>query len=150
MSRGSEKAAAALAAGALDAIAKDDLDLHDPAGTMGVAFRHRVRVLAQARVIRHPRVPAGHPARRPGPRRTGRLSSASAPRVGGPELLMFLLSALPADYPIPLLIVQHMAAGFTDGLVRWLDRAVAIPVRVADRRDARPPPGPGSRRTARI
>jgi chemotaxis response regulator CheB len=28
-----------------------------------------------------------------------------------------LLGALPADYPIPILIVQHIAAGFTEGLV---------------------------------
>jgi len=126
---GSEKAAAALAAGALDAIAKDDLDLHDPAGTMGVAFRHRVRMLAQARVIRHPGFRlATRPARGLAHRAAAVGICAS---VGGPELLMFLLSALPADYPVPLLIVQHMAAGFTDGLVRWLDREVAIPVRAA-------------------
>src|SRR6202008_3209180 len=37
----------------------------------------------------------------------------------------------PADYQIPVLIVQHIAPGFTDGLVRWLDRSVAIPVRIA-------------------
>ena len=126
---GGDKAAAALAVGALDAIAKDELDLHDPAGGMGAAFRHRVRVLSQAGVIRHPGFTlATRPAR-------GRAHRAAVvgicSSVGGPELLMFLLSALPADYPVPLLIVQHMAAGFTDGLVRWLDRAVAIPVRVA-------------------
>ncbi len=127
---GSEKAAAALAAGALDAIAKDDLDLHDPAGTMGVAFRHRVRMLSQARVIRHPGFRlATRPAARGLAHRAAVVGICAS--VGGPELLMFLLSALPADYPVPLLIVQHMAAGFTDGLVRWLDRAVAIPARVA-------------------
>jgi two-component system chemotaxis response regulator CheB len=52
---GSDKAAAALAAGALDAIAKDDLDLRDPAGAVAVAFRRRIKVLCRARVIRHPR-----------------------------------------------------------------------------------------------
>jgi len=137
---GSEKAAAALAAGALDAIAKDDLDLHDPQGTMGAAFRHRVKALSRARVIRHPRgrlaVPGG--ATRPGHRASVAGICAS---VGGPELLTFLLSALPADYPVPLLIVQHMAAGFTDGLARWLDRAVAMPVAVAA---AGIPAGPGA------
>ena len=127
---GSDQVAAALAAGALDAIDKDGLDLHDPAGAAGAAFRHRVKVLGQARVIRHPRarLPAGTST-------AGRSHGAAAigvcASVGGPELLMFLLKMLPADYEVPLLIVQHMAAGFTDGLVRWLDQNVAIPVRVA-------------------
>jgi two-component system chemotaxis response regulator CheB len=126
----SDKASAALAAGALDVLAKDDLDLRDPAGTAAAAFRHRVRVLSQARVIRHPgaRLTAW-------PRPAGLAHRASVVGVcssaGGPQMLMFLLSALPTDYPIPLLIVQHVAAEFSDGLVRWLDRAAAIAVGTA-------------------
>src|SRR5437763_16945950 len=46
---GSRKAAAALAAGALDALAKDCLNLDDPDGAAGAAFRHRVRMLTRAR-----------------------------------------------------------------------------------------------------
>lgn len=126
----SDQAAAALAAGALDVLAKDDLDLRDPAGAAAAAFRHRVRVLSQARVIRHPgaRLTAW-------PRPAGLAHRASVVGVcasaGGPQMLMFLLSALPTDYPIPLLIVQHVAAEFSDGLVRWLDGAVAIAVGTA-------------------
>src|SRR6185437_13179340 len=51
----SDLAAAALAAGALDAVAKDDLDLTQPSGAGGIAFRQRARLLSRARVIRHPR-----------------------------------------------------------------------------------------------
>jgi two-component system chemotaxis response regulator CheB len=51
--------------------------------------------------------------------------------TGGPQVLARLLETLPADYPIPLLVVQHIAAGFTDGLARWLCRAVPLPVGVA-------------------
>jgi two-component system chemotaxis response regulator CheB len=126
----SDMASAALAAGALDVLAKDDLDLRDSGGTAGAAFRHRVRVLSQAQVIRHPgaRLSAGSGA-------AGLAHRASVigvcASVGGPQMLMFLLSALPADYPIPLLIVQHVAAEFSDGLVRWLDGAVAIAVGTA-------------------
>ncbi len=136
---GSDKAAAALAAGALEAVAKDDLDLRDPAGAVGAAFRHRVRVLSQARVIRHPRARliAQHGA-------TGLVRRTSVvgvcASVGGPQLLMRLLKALPADYPIPILIVQHMAAGFTEGLVRWLDLTAGIPVGIAVP-GTRPAPG---------
>jgi two-component system, chemotaxis family, protein-glutamate methylesterase/glutaminase len=127
---GNDKAAAALAGGALDAIAKDDLDLHDPAGTAGTAFRQRVKMLSRARVIRHPRARLAAVTNSSGPTRRAAAIGVCA-STGGPEMLMFLLTALPADYPVPLLIVQHMAAGFTDGLVRWLDRAVSMPVGVA-------------------
>jgi two-component system, chemotaxis family, protein-glutamate methylesterase/glutaminase len=135
----SDRTAAALAAGALDALDKDDLDLREPAGTAAAALRHRIRVLSRARVIRHPlaRLTAV-----PRSRVDGRHASVVGlcASLGGPQLLMFLLKALPADYPIPVLIVQHIAAGFTEGLARWLDDAVEIPVRVAETGTA----GPGA------
>jgi two-component system, chemotaxis family, protein-glutamate methylesterase/glutaminase len=51
--------------------------------------------------------------------------------TGGPPALAGLLSQLPADFPVPVLVVQHISPGFTEGLVRWLDEAVALPVRLA-------------------
>ena len=137
---GNDKAAAALAGGALDAIAKDDLDLDDPAGTAGATFREQVMKLSQARVIRHPRARLAAVTSATGPARRAAAVGVCA-STGGPEMLVFLLTALPADYPVPLLIVQHMAAGFTEGLVRWLDRAVAMPVGAAE--DGMPA-GPGA------
>lgn len=138
---GGDDAAAALAAGALDALAKDDLDLSDPAGAAAAAFRHRVKVLGRARVIRHP---LARLVARPESRADGRRASVVGvcASLGGPQLLMFLLKALPADYPIPILIVQHMAAGFTEGLARWLDQAVDITVRLAE--PGTPAAGPGA------
>jgi two-component system chemotaxis response regulator CheB len=51
--------------------------------------------------------------------------------TGGPRALAEVLGRLPADYGIPILVVQHMTPGFTTGLVAWLDRALAPPVRLA-------------------
>lgn len=51
--------------------------------------------------------------------------------VGGPPVLQEILGALPADYPLPILVVQHIAAGFTDDLVRMLDQSSALSVAVA-------------------
>jgi two-component system chemotaxis response regulator CheB len=51
--------------------------------------------------------------------------------TGGPQVLAGLLEALPAAYPIPLLIVQHISAGFTEGLAHWLGEAVPLPVGIA-------------------
>jgi two-component system chemotaxis response regulator CheB len=51
--------------------------------------------------------------------------------VGGPPVLQEILAALPADYPLPILVVQHIATGFTDDLVRMLDVSSPLPVAVA-------------------
>jgi two-component system, chemotaxis family, protein-glutamate methylesterase/glutaminase len=136
---GNDKAAAALAAGALEALAKEDLDLRDRAGATGTAFRHRVKVLSRARVIRHPRASLGgglgsRPGSRPGGEPAGSRRASVigiCGSTGGPHILACLLGELPADYPIPILIVQHIAAGFTEGLVRWLDQSALLPVGIA-------------------
>lgn len=127
---GSAKAAAALAAGALDAVAKDDLDLRDPASAAGVAFRRRVRVLSRARVIRHLGALLKGRTGVTGPAHQASVIGVCS-STGGPQVLARLLEALPADYAIPLLIVQHISAGFTEGLARWLDQAVPLPVAIA-------------------
>jgi two-component system chemotaxis response regulator CheB len=130
VSASSGRAAAALAAGALDAIAKDDLDLRDPAGAVGAAFRQRVKVLSRARVIRHlrPELRAG-----PGAHYLARRASVIGvcASTGGPQVLAYLLGALPAGYPIPLLVVQHIGAGFGAGFAEWLDQTVPLRVAIA-------------------
>jgi two-component system chemotaxis response regulator CheB len=128
---GSEKAAAALAAGALDTIPKQDIDLGDPEGAAAAALRHRVKVLSHVRVLRHPRARLrGGPAeQRPG-RRASVIGMCGS--TGGPYVLARLLKDLPADYPIPILVVQHISVGFTEGLARWLDQSVSLPVGIAE------------------
>jgi two-component system chemotaxis response regulator CheB len=124
------KAAAALSAGALDAISKEDLDLDDPGGAAAAAFRNRARLLSHASVIRHPRARL---RKTPVPQRPGRRASVigMCGSTGGPYVLARLLGDLPAEYPIPILVVQHISAGFTEGLVQWLDQSVSLPVRIA-------------------
>jgi len=51
--------------------------------------------------------------------------------VGGPAVLAQILSALPADFPLPILVVQHIASGFSEGLVRMLDARAQLPVAIA-------------------
>jgi two-component system chemotaxis response regulator CheB len=127
---GSQWAAAALGAGALGAIGKDDLDLRDPGGVAAAALRHRVRVLSHARVIRHPRARLrGTPAQQRQAHRASVIGICGS--TGGPYVLARLLRDLPADYAIPILVVQHISAGFTEGLARWLDQSARIPVGIA-------------------
>jgi two-component system chemotaxis response regulator CheB len=42
-----------------------------------------------------------------------------------------VLRSLPADFPVPVLALQHITSGFLDGLITWLDQAVPLPVRIA-------------------
>jgi two-component system chemotaxis response regulator CheB len=43
--------------------------------------------------------------------------------TGGPPVLRTILAGLPKNFPLPLVIVQHIAAGFLPGLVAWLQQA---------------------------
>ena len=54
-----------------------------------------------------------------------------ATSTGGPPALQRLLSSLPADFPAPILVVQHISPGFEDSLATWLDSSGNIKVKVA-------------------
>ncbi len=52
--------------------------------------------------------------------------------TGGPAALHQILTALPADLPVPVLVVQHIAFGFVEGLTGWLDATCPMKVKVAE------------------
>lgn len=63
-----------------------------------------------------------------------------AASTGGPAALTLLLQRLPARFPAPIVVVQHVTVGFTAGLAQWLD--LQTPLRVCVARDGdRPVPG---------
>lgn len=51
--------------------------------------------------------------------------------TGGPPVLQTILSGLPKDFPVPLLIVQHIAPGFLPGMVEWLNQTTGLRVHIA-------------------
>jgi two-component system, chemotaxis family, protein-glutamate methylesterase/glutaminase len=51
--------------------------------------------------------------------------------TGGPSAIAATLAALPKNFPVPVLIVQHMSAGFTGGFIQWLAGSSSLPVHVA-------------------
>jgi len=65
---------------------------------------------------------------------------AIACSTGGPGALATILSALPAHFPLPILIVQHITSGFVSGLAGWLDGVTPLRVAVAGHGD-QPQPG---------
>ncbi len=51
--------------------------------------------------------------------------------TGGPPALHAILAALPKPFPVPIVIVQHIAAGFVQGLADWLAQCTDLPVHLA-------------------
>lgn len=51
--------------------------------------------------------------------------------VGGPQALRAILSKLPSDFPIPIVIVQHMTEGFIQGFTEWLDKHTHLHIKEA-------------------
>ena len=50
--------------------------------------------------------------------------------TGGPQALVQILSALPGDFPAPIVVVQHMDVQFTSGLVEWINSKINLSTRV--------------------
>jgi len=51
--------------------------------------------------------------------------------TGGPMVLQTILAGLAKDFPLPIMIVQHIAPGFLNGLGEWLSRTTNLPVHIA-------------------
>lgn len=52
--------------------------------------------------------------------------------TGGPPALEIILRSLPADFPLPLVVVQHISRGFVEGMVAWLSSATGRRCKVAE------------------
>ncbi|WP_224243790.1 chemotaxis-specific protein-glutamate methyltransferase CheB [Hyalangium gracile] len=94
-----------------------------------------LKLLASVRVIRHLRGP-----KRITPPVRNELPSllppsmgmvAVAASTGGPQVLHRMLSELPADFPAPIAIVQHINAAFAESLAGWLANSCRLKVRLA-------------------
>lgn len=140
-----EHSRAALAAGAVDVVGA--LDALPSSPQYVTALRRHLRVASRVRVITHPRNRlrarglAG-PASPGGPdpeEQTGIRLVVIGASTGGPPALATILADLPPDLPVPVLVVQHMADGFVEGLATWLDGLTPLPVVMAqDGRRLRP------------
>lgn len=52
--------------------------------------------------------------------------------TGGPAALMKMLPLIPEDFPLPILIVQHIPLDFIDDFIRGLSSCSSLPVKVAE------------------
>lgn len=60
--------------------------------------------------------------------------------TGGPPVLLHILSHIPKPYPLPVLLVQHIAEGFVQGFAKWLGGASG---QMVDRAQGQRPITPG-------
>lgn len=82
-----------------------------------------------------------------GPGRGAIDSAASLPKTivgvaastGGPQALKAVLSGLKRGLGCPILVVQHIAKGFTQSLVEWLDASTDLDVVMGEHRSALAP-----------
>jgi two-component system chemotaxis response regulator CheB len=58
-----------------------------------------------------------------------------ASSTGGPAALAAVLRPLPADFPVPIVGVQHITRGFAGGLADWLSGETALRVGIAGHGD---------------
>ena len=84
------------------------------------------------------------PASRPSPASPAATSSAAAPKrksyklvaigtsTGGPVALQRVLTQLPASFPAPIVLIQHMPAAFTKAFAERLDKLCRITVKEAE------------------
>ena len=137
--RGAAAAMAALRAGASDYIPKPGAS---GGGAMDPVFRAELleKVKGWARMRRAPAVPLPAPAPVAARAKPAAARNAGAPGLvavgsstGGPQALASFLRALVPAPPVPVVIVQHMPAGFTTMLADHLNRVG--PLQVAEAKD---------------
>lgn len=100
----------------------------------------KIRLMSKVRVISRP-LRHSYPSRQSATtaENTTPISKTSAREIkllaigsstGGPAALYKMLDGFPADFSIPIVIVQHISFGFMDGLVSWLGGGCKLQVQV--------------------
>jgi two-component system chemotaxis response regulator CheB len=126
---GVRTAFAAISKGALDVMEKPDISLEQVE-----SLQRKIRYLAKVNVmslLRQVEEKATKNIALPksAPKRS---LVAIAASTGGPQAINTILSQLPASFPVPIVICQHIANGFTQGMVDWLNGGTSLHVEVAE------------------
>jgi two-component system chemotaxis response regulator CheB len=131
----------ALAAGAVDVLDKSGTDTVD--ASWDERFVAAVRMVSRIKVITHPRGRLGALGRPRGKVPSGELAAAPAAATsetslialgastGGPGALADVLTGIPADFPLPILVVLHIDAAFASAFASWLGTQTGRAVRCA-------------------
>ena len=126
-----------LNAGAVGFLLKPSGELSLDIASIKDQLVEQVKVAAQAKV----RAIAAPPAARTGrhARKTRALKGivVIGSSTGGPQTLETILPSLPADFPVPILIAQHMPAPtFSESLASHLNKSCPLLVKLAEHGEA--------------
>lgn len=132
-STGVRTAFAAISKGALDVIEKSDISPEN-----SLSLIQKIRYLAKVDVSAHLQIMKRRSetggvcgtAVQKGVSKTGIVAIAAS--TGGPQVIHAILSHLPAAFPVPIVIAQHVAEGFTQGMVDWLNGGTPLTVVMAE------------------
>ncbi len=129
--RGDSKTAYdAISRGALDLVVKPDISMKGAR-----EFIDKIKLLSRIKVITHIGRKAMREVKRAEkPAYEGGEADAVvaiAASTGGPEALSIILSSLPAGFPCPVVIAQHISDGFVAGMAEWLRKLSKISVKSA-------------------
>ncbi|GLQ54248.1 protein-glutamate methylesterase/protein-glutamine glutaminase [Devosia nitrariae] len=131
--KGASETLLALELGAVDFVAKPGADLSGGIEAFAAGLRDKVRAAARSDVRgRAGRVEAPKVAVRTAAAPAGAVIAIGA-STGGVEAIRAVLSDMPVDCP-PILIAQHMPAGFTSRFAARLDELSAVTVVEAEDR----------------
>jgi two-component system chemotaxis response regulator CheB len=123
----SERVLSGLDAGAIDFVQKPTALATEKVFDLADELVSKIVAAAQAPLRRQ------HPIAEPGPLPettfTGRYEIVViGVSTGGPQGLKSVVPRLPADFPVPLVIVLHMPIGYTEAYAKRLDEASALTV----------------------
>ncbi|MEW6095025.1 MAG: chemotaxis response regulator protein-glutamate methylesterase [bacterium] len=127
----------ALHVGALDIIERPSIsELSKPTSKVRKELIDKVKILANVKVITHLGGRFQKKERKPLEPTSQKQETkfkiiGIASSTGGPKTVKKILSKLPVDFPIPIVIVQHISDGFTKGLVDWWNNECAIEIHEA-------------------
>lgn len=138
----------ALRAGALAVVEKPVGPDHRDSRVMAERLCNQLALMSEVRVVRQRLARSSTPVPRNGSKAPfGWNDSATISMVGivastgGPAALQTMLSTFDAHFPVPIVLVQHIAAGFVEGFANWLNSVVPLDVRLAHDGDV---PSPGT------
>lgn len=128
----------AMEAGALAVVQRPAGLGHPESGTMAEELVQMIKLMSEVKVVRRwARTRQNEEKKKEtadvlSPRTQQDISVvAIGASTGGPIAIRTILSGLPADFPVPVLLVQHIASGFIGGMVEWLSETSGLRLHVA-------------------
>jgi two-component system, chemotaxis family, protein-glutamate methylesterase/glutaminase len=132
-----------LEAGALDILPKPTAGLSADDKLLNEQLINKIQILSGVKVFKKKR-------KSPSPVKSLETFSSKSyfkPKIvvvgastGGPQAINELFAQLPADFPVPVICVQHISFGFLQGFIDWLASSCRLPIQIAQPRD-KPKPG---------